>query len=236
MIDQDWIPNLPGTSMYIRPTMIATEAALGVRASKEYLFYIIVGPVGPYYPEGFAPTRIFVSDQYARAAEGGSGQAKTSGNYGPTIFVSQEVIKKGYSQVLWLDAKEKKYIEEVGTSNIFLLIDNELITPPLGGTILNGITRDSVKQLAKKWGYKVSERKISIDEVPEVCKTNRLTEAFASGTAAVISPVGEFYYQSNNYIVNGGQTGQLSQRLFDTMMGIQYGQIEDENNWSLRID
>ena len=236
MIDQDWIPNLPGTSMYIRPTMIATEAALGVRASKEYLFYIIVGPVGPYYPEGFAPTRIFVSDQYARAAEGGSGQAKTSGNYGPTIFVSQEVIKKGYSQVLWLDAKEKKYIEEVGTSNIFLLIDNELITPPLGGTILNGITRDSVKQLAKKWGYKVSERKISIDEDTEACKSNRLTEAFASGTAAVISPGGEFYYQSNNYIVNGGQTGQLSQRLFDTMMGIQYGQIEDENNWSLRID
>ena len=137
---------------------------------------------------------------------------------------------------MWLDAKEKKYIEEVGTSNIFLLIDNELITPPLGGTILNGITRDSVKQLAKKWGYKVSERKISIDEVTEACKSNRLTEAFASGTAAVISPVGEFYYQSNNYIVNGGQTGQLSQRLFDTMMGIQYGQIEDENNWSLRID
>ena len=236
LLDKEWIPSLPGTSLYIRPTMIATEAALGVRPSTEYLFYIIVGPVGAYYPEGFGPTRIFVTDEYVRAADGGAGQAKTSGNYGPTIFVTQEVIKKGYAQVLWLDAKERKYIEEVGTSNIFFLIDDELVTPPLEGTILGGITRDSVIHLAKQWGYKVTERKIAIDEVIEANKNNSLSEVFASGTAAVISPVGEFCYQSENYIINNSQTGQLAKKLFDTMMAIQYGQIEDENNWSYRIE
>lgn len=236
LLDKDWIPNLPGTSLYIRPTMIATEAALGVKPSEEYLFYIIIGPVGPYYPEGFDPTKIFVTDKYVRAAEGGAGQAKTSGNYGPTILATQEVVKKGYTQVLWLDAKERKYIEEVGTSNIFFLIDDELVTPPLGGTILGGITRDSVIQLAKQWGYKVTERKITIDEVIDANNNNRLSEAFASGTAAVISPVGEFCYQSVDYTVNNSQTGPLAKKLFDTIMGIQYEQIEDVNNWSYRIE
>ncbi|MBU0986659.1 MAG: branched-chain amino acid aminotransferase, partial [Proteobacteria bacterium] len=165
LLDREWIPKSEGTSLYIRPTMIANEPALGVRPADQYLFYIILGPVGAYYPEGFSPTKIYVSDEYVRAVKGGAGEAKTSGNYGPTLIASKQAAEKGYTQVLWIDAKERKYVEEVGTSNIFFMINNELVTPPLKGTILPGVTRDSVIQIARHWGLKVSERLISIEDV-----------------------------------------------------------------------
>jgi len=235
LLDRQWLPTSAGTSLYIRPTMIANEPALGVRPSEQYLFFIIIGPVGAYYPEGFNPTRIYVSDEYVRAAKGGAGEAKTSGNYGATLLVSQLAAKKGYTQVLWLDAKENKHVEEVGTSNIFFNIDGQLVTPPLGGTILPGITRDSVLQIARSWGLDVLERQISIDEVVQGCKDGSLQEMFATGTAAVISPVGEICYKEKDFQVADGQTGELAQKLYDEITGIQYGLKEDPFGWQLRI-
>lgn len=235
LLDREWIPRSEGTSLYIRPTMIAIEPGLGVRVSEQYLFYIIAGPVGAYYPEGFNPTRIYVTDEYVRAAKGGAGEAKTSGNYGPTLLAFQQATKKGYAQVLWLDAKELRYVEEVGTSNIFFLIGDELATPPLKGTILPGVTRDSVLQLARHWGLKVSERPVSIEEIVEGCKSGSLKEMFATGTAAVISPVGEISYQGEDLQVADGQTGELSQTLYAEITGIQYGHKEDPFGWRLRI-
>lgn len=235
LLEREWIPRSEGTSLYIRPVMIATEPALAVKPSKHYLFYIICSPVGVYYPEGFNPTRIYVSDDYVRAARGGVGAAKTSGNYGATLLVSQQAAEKGYTQVLWLDAREHKYVEEVGTSNIFFFIDDELITPPLGGTILPGVTRDSVLQLARSWKLNVTERPISIDEVVDGCRSGSLKEIFATGTAAVISPVGEISYKGENFRIADGRTGELSRRIYDEITGIQYGRKEDPFGWRVRI-
>jgi branched-chain amino acid aminotransferase len=235
LLDREWIPKSEGTSLYIRPTMIATEPALGVRAAEEYLFFIVLCAVGAYYPEGFSPTRIYVSDKYVRAAKGGVGEAKTSGNYGATLYVSQEAISRGYTQVLWLDAIERRYIEEVGTSNIFFYFDDELVTPPLEGTILPGITRDSVLQLAKHWGLHISERPISIEEVIDGCKSGSLKEMFATGTAAVISPVGEICYRNEDLMVGYGHVGALSQKLYDEITAIQYGRKEDPFGWRVPI-
>ncbi|UCG13514.1 MAG: branched-chain amino acid aminotransferase [Deltaproteobacteria bacterium] len=235
LLERDWVPTSEGTSLYIRPTMIATEPALGVRPSDEYLLYIILCPVGAYYPEGFNPTRIYVSDLHVRAVQGGVGEAKTSGNYGATLLVSQQAVSSGYTQVLWLDAKERRYVEEVGTSNIFFLIKDELVTPPLGGTILAGVTRDSVLQLGLHWGLQVSERPVSIEEVVDGCKRGTLKEMFATGTAAVISPVGEIHYKGEDFSVADGKTGELSQRLYDEITGIQYGRKEDPFGWRYRI-
>jgi branched-chain amino acid aminotransferase len=235
LLDRDWIPKSAGASLYIRPTMIATEAALGVRPSSRYLFYIITGPVGAYYPEGFNPTRIFVSDHYVRAAMGGSGEAKTSGNYGPTLLAQKEAAAKGYTQVLWLDAGEKRYVEEVGTSNIFFLFGDELVTPPLGGTILPGITRDSVIRLGRHWNLNVNERAVTIEEVIDACNSGDLKEMFATGTAAVISPVGRIGYKGADYTIAGGNTGALAQRLYDEITGIQYGRREDPFGWTVRL-
>jgi branched-chain amino acid aminotransferase len=234
-IDRAWLPTLAGTSLYLRPTMIATEPALGVRPADEYLFFIVMCPVGAYYPEGFNPTRIYVSDSYVRAAPGGVGETKTSGNYGPTLFVSQQAAQNGYTQVLWLDARERKYVEEVGTSNVFFIIDDVLVTPPLGGTILAGVTRDSVLHLARQWGLTVADRPITIDEVITGCKRGAVTEAFATGTAAVISPIGEIGYKGEDFQVADGQVGELSQKLYDVITGIQYGRIEDPFNWRVRV-
>ncbi|MDE0300478.1 MAG: branched-chain amino acid aminotransferase [Candidatus Poribacteria bacterium] len=236
MIDREWLPKSEGTSLYIRPTMIATEPMIGIRASERYLFYIILSPVGAYYPEGFNPTRIYVSDTHSRAAKHGVGHVKTSGNYGSTLFVFQEAAVKGYTQVLWLDANELKYIEEVGTSNAFFLIDDELITPPLEGTILPGITRDSAIQLATSWQLRVSERLISIDEVIDACRSGALKEMFATGTAAVISPVGEISYKGEQFRIADGKTGKLAQRLYDELTGIQYGRRDDPFGWRIRVD
>ena len=234
-LDRDWVPASEGGTLYIRPTMIATEAALGVRPANEYLFFIICSPVGAYYAEGFNPTRIYVEDEYVRAVRGGVGNVKTGGNYAASIKAHTESQQKGYTQVLWLDAVERKYIEEVGTSNIFFIINDELVTPPLGGTILPGITRDTVLQLAAAWGIPSSERRITIDEVITAAEDGSLTEAFGSGTAAVISPIGEFGYKGNTIMINNGKTGPIAQRLFDEIQLLQRGARPDPQNWIVRV-
>jgi branched-chain amino acid aminotransferase len=233
-LDRDWVPNAPGASLYIRPAMIATEAAVGLHPSNEYLFFIICCPVGAYYAEGFKPTKIYVEDRYVRAAAGGVGEAKTGGNYAASLKAFAEAKSKGCTQVLWLDALERKYVEEVGTSNIFFVISNELITPPLGGTILPGITRDTVLKLAADWGLKASERRISMDELMAAAADGSLTEAFGSGTAAVISPVGEFVYQEQSIRISNGQTGPVAQRFFDSIQQLQRGLLPDPHGWLVR--
>ena len=235
VLDRNWLPTSEGTSLYIRPTMIATEPGVGIRPSKQYLFYIILCSVGPYYPEGFNPTRIYVSDQHVRAIKGGVGESKTSGNYGSTLFVSQSAAEKGYTQVLWLDGRERKYIEEVGTSNVFFQFPDEVVTPPLDGTILPGITRDSVLQMLRAWGFTVSERLISIEEVVNGCRSGELIELFASGTAAVISPVGEIHYKGEDFQIADGQTGALADRLYRDLTDIQYGRRDDAFGWRICI-
>lgn len=229
--DQEWVPRSPGATLYVRPTMIATEAALGVRPSKEYLFFIILSPVGAYYPEGFNPVKIYVSDTYVRAVPGGVGAVKTAGNYAASIKAAMEAQALGYTQVLWLDAIERRYVEEVGTMNIFFKINGQLVTPPLAGSILPGITRDSVIQLAQDWGLDVQERPIAIDEVVKANACGALEEVFGTGTAAVISPVASLYYQGRTITVGQGRTGALSQKMFDVLQGIQYGRGADPHSW-----
>ena len=235
LIDKDWVPKNKGTSLYIRPFMFATEPHLGVRPSKSYLFLIITGPVGAYYKEGMNPVKIYVEDQYVRAAPGGTGDVKTGGNYAASLFSSEIAKKKGFTQVLWLDAVEHKYVEEVGTMNVFFVIEDELITSPLTGTILPGITRDSVIHIAKDWGIKVVERRISIDEVIESAQNGKLKEAFGTGTAAVISPIGQITYKGKSYSINNGEMGPLSKRLYDEIVGIQYGYKKDPYGWIERV-
>ncbi|MDF1578227.1 MAG: branched-chain amino acid aminotransferase [Desulfobulbales bacterium] len=235
-LERDWVPDIGGASLYIRPTMIATEAALGVRPAREYLFFIILSPVGAYYPEGFNPVKICVTDKYVRAVRGGVGNVKTAGNYAASIIAALEAQAKGYTQVLWLDAVERRYVEEIGTSNIFFLIKGELITPALSGSILPGITRDSVIKLARSWGIKVTERPITINEVIAALEDGSLAEIFASGTAAVISPVGALNYKDREYPVNGETTGPLAQRLFDELQGIQYGERRDHFGWRVPVE
>jgi branched-chain amino acid aminotransferase len=234
-LDHDWVPSSPGASLYIRPTMIATEAALGVRPAKEYLFFVILCPVGAYYPEGFNPVKIYVTDQYVRAVKGGVGHVKTAGNYAASIMAALEAKQKGFTQVLWLDAVERRYVEEIGTSNIFFVINGELVTPALSGSILPGITRDSVIKLASSWGIKVNERPIAIDEVLATIADGSLQEIFASGTAAVISPVGALSYQDREYPINGGTTGPLARQLFEELQGIQYGTRPDPFGWRVEV-
>ncbi|MFO7569499.1 MAG: branched-chain amino acid aminotransferase, partial [Smithellaceae bacterium] len=235
LLEKEWIPKQAGSSLYIRPTLIATEAALGVHPSSEYLFFIIAGPVGAYYANGFSPTKIYVSEEYVRAAPGGTGQIKAAGNYAASLYASRIATNMGYTQVLWLDAREKKYVEEVGTSNIFFLIGDELITPPLGGTILPGVTRNSVIKLATHMGIKVNERPLTIDEVVAAIGNGSMKESFASGTAAIISPVGQIYYRGKEHIINEGKTGPLSEKLFNEILQIQYGQKEDPFGWRMQI-
>ncbi len=235
LIDKDWVPKSPGTSLYIRPTMFATEPHLGVRPSKTYMFFIITGPVGAYYKEGFNPVKIYVEDFYVRAAPGGTGDVKTGGNYAASLYSSEIAKKKGFTQVLWLDAIEHRYVEEVGTMNVFFLINDELVTSPLTGTILPGITRDSVIHIAKDWGIKVKERRISIDEVIEGAQNGRLKEAFGTGTAAVISPIGQITYKGKDYLINGGKTGELSKRLYKEIVAIQYGEKDDPYGWIEKV-
>ena len=236
LLDRDWIPQKEGCALYIRPNLIATDPFLGVRASNNYLLYIIVGPVGAYYPQGFNPVDIYVSDKYVRAVEGGVGEAKTCGNYAASLLAAKEAKAKGYTQVLWLDGKQRKYVEEVGTMNIFFKIGDEVITSPLTGSILPGVTRDSVLQILKAWDVKVSERLLSIDEVVSAAEDGSLKEVFGTGTAAIISPVGKICYKDQAHTVAQGQTGALSQKLYDHILDIQYGRIEDPYGWVERID
>lgn len=234
-LDREWIPEAEGATLYIRPTMIATEPALGLRPADEYLFFIINSPVGAYYSEGFNPVKIYVEDTYVRAVPGGVGEAKTAGNYAASVKALTEAQKKGYTQVLWLDAIERRYIEEVGTSNIFFVLGDELITPPINGTILPGITRDSVLQLARDRGLNVVERPVTIDEVIEAAENGTLKEAFGTGTAAVISPVGELCYKDRNIVINNGQSGELSRHFFDELQALQRGFRDDVHNWVVRV-
>ena len=234
-LEQAWVPSLQGATLYIRPTMIATEAGLGVRPANKYLFFIIMCPVGAYYPEGFNPVKIFVTEKYVRAVPGGVGHVKTAGNYAASIMAAVEAQKAGYTQVLWLDAVERKYIEEVGTMNIFFVIGDEIITPPISGSILPGITRDSVLRLTRDWGLNVVERRISIDEVFEASHNGSLREVFGTGTAAVISPVGSLNYKEEVCSVNGGETGSLAQRLFDEIQKIQYGHCQSPHDWVVKL-
>ncbi|MBI4727819.1 branched-chain amino acid aminotransferase [candidate division TA06 bacterium] len=229
-LEERWIPAAEGCSLYIRPTVIGTEAALGVKASDEYLFYIILSPVGPYFPEGFNPVGLWVSDSFTRAALGGTGEAKTGGNYAASLLASQQAKDRGYSQVLWLDAKEHRYIEEVGAMNIFFVVENVLVTPPLSGSILSGITRRSVLRLAEDLGLRTEQRLITIDEAVDGIRFQKVTEVFAAGTAAVISPVGKINYKGQEYVV-GKKAGPWAKKFFETLTGIQTGRLPDKHGW-----
>ncbi len=230
-VEARWVPAQKGASLYIRPTVIGTEAALGIKPSSSYLFFIILSPVGPYFKEGFNPVSLWVSDTYSRAGSGGTGEAKTGGNYAGSLLATLEATRNGYSQVLWLDDCEHRYVEEVGAMNIFFVIDGRLVTPALGGTILQGITRKSVLELAPEVGIECQERRIAIDEVVEGIASGKVTEVFGAGTAAVISPVGRIGYRGRDYAVNGGQVGPWARKFYDTLTGIQYGELEDKRGW-----
>ncbi len=234
-IDQDWIPKGDGTSLYIRPTVIASEASLGVKVSSSYTFFVIAGPVGAYYAEGVNPIKIWVEETYVRAAEGGLGEAKTMANYAASMLATKRAKERGFTQVLWLDARDRRYVEEVGTMNMFFKIAGEVITAPLDGTILPGVTRRSVIQLCKDMQIPVSERRISIDEVIEAQQNGTLEEAFGTGTAAVISPVGELFYRDHAYRVGNGQTGEISKKMYDELTGIQTGARPDPHHWTITL-
>ena len=228
----DWIPTAEGTSLYIRPFMFATEAAVGVHPSSAYKFVIILSPVGAYYPEGVNPVKIYVEDEYVRATKGGTGFTKCGGNYAASIAAQVKAEKLGYTQVLWLDGVERKYVEEVGTMNVMFKIDNKIITAPCDGTVLPGVTRDSILHILKDWGYEVEERHLSIDELMEAGRKGKLEEAFGTGTAAVISPVGELYYKGETVTINDFKTGELTQKLYDTLTGIPWGNVKDTYGWT----
>ncbi len=236
--DADWVPDAPFTSLYIRPFIIADDPALGVKSAKHYRFMIILCPSGPYYAANrgkLSTTRIFVEDEYIRAAHGGTGYAKVGGNYAGSLRASKKAYECECNDVLWLDAIEHKYIEEVGSSNAFFVIGDEVITAPLAGTILPGITRDSVLTLLREWGIPCAERKLSIDEVVAAAKEGALKEAFASGTAAVISPMGVLHYLGDEYTISKREVGPISQKLYDTITGIQTGKLEDTRGWTQRV-
>lgn len=234
-IEKDWIPTQPGTALYIRPTLIANEEVLGVHASKKYKFFIILSPVGAYYANGLQPTKILVEENYVRASIGGTGEAKCMGNYAASLLGGELANSKGFDQALWLDGKEHKYVEEVGSMNMFFVIGDEVVTPALVGSILDGITRRSCIAVLKKYGYKVSERRISMDEIVEAYDNGQLKESFGSGTAAVISPVGLISYRGKDMVINNGKMGKITEFLYDKITGIQSERYEDEFGWVTEI-
>jgi branched-chain amino acid aminotransferase len=235
-IEKKWVPDSKGAALYIRPFMFATDKALGVRASSGYIYCVILSPVGPYYQEGFSPISLFVSDELTRAAKGGLGEAKTGANYAASLLAGRIARKKGCAQVLWLDGAEHRYVEEVGAMNIFFVFNgNQLVTPQLNGSILAGVTRDSVLKLSSMLGLRAEERKISVDEVIGGITTGSITEIFGTGTAASISPVGSLQFKGNDYVVNNRNVGPVSQQLFDTLRGIQYGDLDDPYSWTVPL-
>ena len=234
-IDEDWIPEEDGTSLYIRPFVIATDAFLGVAPSKTYLFIIILAPSGAYYANGLAPVGIWIEDDYVRAVKGGIGEAKTGGNYVASMAAQMKAHDAGYSQVLWLDGVERKYIEEVGAMNIFFKINGTIVTPMLNGSILPGITRNSVIELCKEWGLPVEERKVSAQELVDAYEAGTLEEVFGTGTAAVISPVGALRFGDRVMQIKDGSIGEYSQKLYDTITGIQLGKIKETKGWVVEV-
>ena len=233
-IEQAWVPSSVGTALYVRPVIIASEPFLGVRPAKSYIYYVILSPVGAYYAEGMNPVKIRVEDKHIRAIPG-VGAAKTGGNYAASLYAAEEAHKAGFTQVLWLDAVHRKYVDEVGTMNIMFRIGDEVLTPPLAGTILPGVTRDSALTLMREWGLPVSERQIEIDEVVAAARAGRLREAWGTGTAAVISPVGELSYKDERLVVNGGKIGEVTQRLYNAIVDFQYARVPDTHGWTVAV-
>jgi branched-chain amino acid aminotransferase len=230
-LDHQWIPKTHGHALYIRPFVFASEEFIAARAAKEYRYMVITSPVAAYYKEGFNPVSLTTTDDFVRAVKGGTGEAKAAGNYGGSFLPAQQAQKEGFTQVLWLDAKENKYVEEVGTMNIFFKIDGKLITPELGGTVLPGITRRSVIALANEWDVDVEERRIPIEEVFDAHKSGSLEEIFGSGTAAVISPVGLIHHKGKTIELDREKIGPFAQKMYDTITGIQYGKLDDPFGW-----
>ncbi len=236
-LDKDWVPSAPGTSLYIRPCTIATQPHLGVKPSDNYLFFVICSPSGAYYEEGLNPVKIYVEDELTRAAPGGMGSAKCGGNYAASLFAQMKAHDLGYSQVLWLDGAERKYVEEVGSMNCFFLIDGEVVTAPVApGTVLPGITRMSSMELLRDWGYTVRETPLAIDDLMAAAQSGRLQEVFGTGTAAVITSVGQLRYKGAAATVGTGAIGQVTKRLYDTLTGIQWGTLPDEKSWMMPVD
>ncbi|MGB0385638.1 MAG: branched-chain amino acid aminotransferase [Ardenticatenaceae bacterium] len=236
-LEHEWVPSQDGAALYIRPAMIATDAALGVHASHTYIHFVILCPVGSYFASGFNPVSVFISDEYVRAARGGTGAAKTGGNYAASLYLSEKVKKDGYQQVLWLDSVELRLIEEVGAMNIAFVYEGKHIsTPALSGSILSGITRDSVLKLAPDLGYTVSEEKIDVHDMLKDLESGRITEVFGMGTAAVIAPVGKFGYEGKEYIINNNESGPVATNLFKSLTDIQYGRVPDPYGWTYTIN
>ena len=234
-VDRDWVPSDPGTSLYIRPFVIATDAFLGVAPSKTYLFMVILSPSGAYYESGLEPVGIWIEDEYVRAVKGGMGFAKTGGNYAASLIAQVKAHDSGYSQVLWLDGVERKYIEEVGAMNICFKIAGKVVTPMLNGSILPGITRNSILQVCRDWGYEVEERRISVDELVAAAKDGTLEEVFGTGTAAVVSPVNKLRYEDDVMNIGDSSIGELTQKLYDELTGIQWGEREDTRGWRVTV-
>ncbi len=234
-IDKDWIPNLSGTSLYVRPFLFGNDEALGVHAVHNATFVIILSPVGNYYAEGLNPVKISIESEDVRAVRGGTGYAKCGGNYAASLRAGKRAEEKGISQVLWLDGVERKYIEEVGAMNVMFKINGEIVTPKLTGSVLPGITRKSCIEILKDWGYKVSERLISVDELLQAVENGELEEAWGTGTAAVVSPIGHLFYNGKDYTVSNNEIGELTQKLYDELTGIQWAKKPDERNWCLKV-
>ena len=234
-IEKDWVPHTEGAALYIRPFIIAIDPYVGVRPADHYLFMIILSPSGAYYSTGLNPVKIYVETKYVRAVRGGTGFAKTAANYAISLAGQDEAHKQDYEQVLWLDGVERKYIEEVGSMNIFFVIDGEVITPELTGSVLPGITRKSAIEVCRSKGYKVTERRITIQEVADAYDAGKLDEVFGTGTAAVISPVGHLKWDDKIMEINDNKIGKVSQMLYDTMTGIQWGKIPDTFGWTYEI-
>ena len=236
-LDNQWVPNQNGSSLYIRPAMIATSAKIGLGAAAAYMHFIITGPAGPYFQGGFNPIAVYVADEYRRAVVGGVGEAKTGGNYAASLYISEEVAKSGYTQVLWLDAIEGRYVEEVGAMNIcFVYEGKRIVTPSLSGSILPGITRDSILKLAPALGYAMTEERLDINQILADIESGKITEVFGCGTAAVISPVGQLCFKGKEYLINNNQSGPVSKHLYDQLTGIQYGILEDRFGWTQLVE
>ena len=234
-VDKEWVPKSPGTSLYIRPTMIASEKFLGLRPSQEYYFYIILCPVGSFFKDGFKPTKAYIAMENVRATPGGTGEAKTGGNYAGTLYETQKAKDLGYPQVIWLDSRERRYVEEGSGMNIMFVIDNELYTPPLRGTILDGVTRKSVLQIAQDLGFKTHEELLDIKVIADQIKNGHCSESFFVGTAASITPIGEILYKNEEYIIHSEEVGPITQQLYDELIGIQTGKLPDKFNWMYKV-